>query len=94
MSGYEVDPAAVFAAAHQLDVVRDDLRQQLSRLASRADALLGKQYGVQPAGWRAAAGNYGDQDSFRSVADVVDASSLTKVRSFKQEQKAKAKGRS
>ena len=53
-------------------------------------ALLGKQYGVQPDGWRAAAGIYGEQDSFRSVADVVDATSLTKVRSFKQEQKARA----
>ena len=52
-------------------------------------ALLGKQYGVEPKGWRAAAGAYGDKRSFRSVADVVDDSSLKKVRSFKQEQKAK-----
>ena len=55
-------------------------------------ALLGKQFGVRPAGWREAAGSYGDEGSFRSVADVVDAASLRKVRSFKQEQKAKAKG--
>ncbi|MEO6703931.1 MAG: HhH-GPD-type base excision DNA repair protein, partial [Jatrophihabitantaceae bacterium] len=35
-------------------------------------ALLGKQFDVQPTGWRAAAGSYGDKGSYRSVADVVD----------------------
>jgi uncharacterized HhH-GPD family protein len=54
-------------------------------------ALLGKQFGVQPAGWREAAGAYGEQGSFRSVADVVDDGSLTKVRTFKKQQKAAAK---
>jgi uncharacterized HhH-GPD family protein len=54
-------------------------------------ALLGKQRGVTPEGWREAAGNYGDVDSYRSVADIVDADSLLKVRKFKQEMKAKAK---
>jgi len=54
-------------------------------------ALLGKQYGVQPHGWREAAGSYGDAGSFRSAADVVDADSLAKVRAFKKEQKAAAK---
>lgn len=54
-------------------------------------ALLGKQYGVQPPGWRQAAGSYGDDGAFRSAADVVDADSLVKVRAFKKEQKAKAK---
>ena len=54
-------------------------------------ALLGKQLGVQPPGWRSAAGTYGEDGSFRSVADVVDDSSLVKVRSYKQEQKAAAK---
>ncbi|RZS86843.1 putative HhH-GPD family protein [Motilibacter rhizosphaerae] len=56
-------------------------------------ALLGKQLGVQPEGWREAAGSYGDEGSFRSVADVVDGESLLKVRAFKQEMKAKAKAR-
>lgn len=51
-------------------------------------ALLGKQYGVQPDGWREAAGAYGAEGSFRSAADVVDADSLAKVRTFKKEQKA------
>jgi uncharacterized HhH-GPD family protein len=56
-------------------------------------ALLGKQYGVQPAGWREAAGDYGAEGSLRSVADVVDAASLKQVRAFKQQQKAAAKAK-
>jgi uncharacterized HhH-GPD family protein len=55
-------------------------------------ALLGKQYGVQPPGWRAAAGAYGEEGSFRSVADIVDAGSLERVRAFKKEMKAAARG--
>ncbi|MBD7919405.1 Fe-S cluster assembly protein HesB [Cellulomonas sp. Sa3CUA2] len=53
-------------------------------------ALLGKQRGVQPAGWREAAGTYGD-DEFRSIADVRDAASLGKVRETKRAAKAAAK---
>ena len=55
-------------------------------------ALLGKQYGVQPPGWREAAGAYGEEGSHRSVADIVDAESLDRVRAFKKEMKAAAKG--
>ncbi|UZG56235.1 HhH-GPD-type base excision DNA repair protein [Rhodococcus opacus] len=54
-------------------------------------ALLGKQIGVEPAGWREAAGDYGDSGSHRSVADVVDAQSLQEVREFKRSAKAAAK---
>jgi uncharacterized HhH-GPD family protein len=54
-------------------------------------ALLGKQYGVTPQGWRAAAGDYGKAGSFMSVADVVDPGSLERVRSFKKQAKAAAK---
>jgi uncharacterized HhH-GPD family protein len=54
-------------------------------------ALLGKQFGVRPDGWREAAGAYGDDGSHRSVADVIDADSLVKVRTFKKEQRAAAK---
>ena len=53
-------------------------------------ALLGKQRGVQPAGWREAAGAYGD-DEFRSIADVRDADSLGRVRETKRAAKAAAK---
>ena len=54
-------------------------------------ALLGKQIGVQVPGWREAAGAYGDDGSRRSIADVVDDTSLTEVREFKKAQKAAAK---
>ncbi|MGW4844862.1 HhH-GPD-type base excision DNA repair protein [Nocardia brasiliensis] len=54
-------------------------------------SLLGKQRGVQPAGWREAAGAYGDEGSRRSVADVTDAETLSQVREFKKQAKAAAK---
>ncbi|MFG1942586.1 HhH-GPD-type base excision DNA repair protein [Nonomuraea sp. NPDC048826] len=54
-------------------------------------ALLGKQLGVTPPGWREAAGAYGEEGSYRSVADVVDADSLARVRAFKQAAKQAAK---
>ncbi|HEY7812991.1 MAG TPA: HhH-GPD-type base excision DNA repair protein [Nakamurella sp.] len=57
-------------------------------------ALLGKQYGVQPAGWREAAGIYGEPGSHRSVADVVDQPSLELVRAAKKAAKAAAKAAS
>lgn len=56
-------------------------------------ALLGKQLGVRPEGWREAVDAYGEEGSYRSVADVVDPESLATVRAFKQEQKAAAKTR-
>ena len=53
-------------------------------------ALLAKQLDVRPEGWQAVAGDYA-LDGYRSVADVVDADSLLKVRAFKQQKKAAAK---
>jgi uncharacterized HhH-GPD family protein len=53
--------------------------------------LLGKQYGVTPKGWRAAAGEFGQAGTYISVADIVDAQSLGKVRSYKKQMKAAAK---
>jgi uncharacterized HhH-GPD family protein len=55
-------------------------------------ALLGKQYGVTPKGWREAAGDYGKAGSHMSIADVKDAASLDAVRTHKKMVKAKAKG--
>ncbi len=52
-------------------------------------ALLGKQLGVTPDGWRDAAGDYG-QDGTRSVADVTSAASLEAVRAYKRSKKASA----
>ena len=54
-------------------------------------ALVGKQLGVTPPGWREAAGDYGEDGCYRSVADVVDAESLERVRAFKKQKKAAAK---
>ncbi len=54
-------------------------------------ALLGKQFGVRPEGWRAAAGTFGAEGTFQSVADIEDEESLGKVRAHKQEMKAAAK---
>jgi uncharacterized HhH-GPD family protein len=56
-------------------------------------ALLAKQLGVRPDGWERAAGAYAEDGSFRSVADVVDAESLQKVRDFKKAAKAEAKAK-
>jgi uncharacterized HhH-GPD family protein len=54
-------------------------------------ALLAKQLDVKPPGWRKVTGDYGLK-GYRSVADVVDAESLQKVRDFKKQQKASAAG--
>jgi uncharacterized HhH-GPD family protein len=54
-------------------------------------ALLGKQCGVTPPGWREAAGAYGEDGTRRSVADITDPASLAEVRSTKQQAKQAAK---
>ncbi|MEE1754226.1 HhH-GPD-type base excision DNA repair protein [Streptomyces sp. SP18CS02] len=54
-------------------------------------ALLGKQYGVRPKGWREAAGAYGEAGSYRSAADITGPDSLARVRAYKQEAKRAAK---
>jgi uncharacterized HhH-GPD family protein len=54
-------------------------------------ALLAKQFGIQPDGWREATGVYGEEGSLRSVADITDEGSLAKVREYKQAMKAAAK---
>ena len=50
-------------------------------------ALLGKRMGVQPDGWEAAAGTFGDATP-RSVADIHGTDSLAKVREWKKAAKA------
>jgi uncharacterized HhH-GPD family protein len=56
-------------------------------------ALLGKQYGVTPKGWRQAAAEYGKAGTHMSVADIVDPGSLEKVRSYKKHHKQQMKAR-
>ena len=55
-------------------------------------ALLGKQLGVRPEGWREAAGPYGLEGSARSVADVTSPETLQQVREYKRAAKAAQKG--
>jgi uncharacterized HhH-GPD family protein len=53
-------------------------------------ALLGKQLGVRPPGWEAAAGDYAAPGR-RSVADVVDPTTLQEVRDYKKAMRAQAR---
>ncbi|HEV2087804.1 MAG TPA: HhH-GPD-type base excision DNA repair protein [Cryptosporangiaceae bacterium] len=54
-------------------------------------ALLGKQLGIRPPGWREAAGPYGEPGVTRSIADVTGPESLREVREHKRAMKAAAK---
>lgn len=54
-------------------------------------ALLGKQCGFSGTGWREASAPYGEEGSFRSVADIVSPETLLKVRDTKRAMKAAAK---
>lgn len=94
---YDGDTASLWSTAP----TGADLVARLSALpgfgAQKAQiftALLGKQLGVQPEGWREAAGAYGQDGSRRSVADVTGPESLTEVRAFKKALKAAAKSSS
>jgi uncharacterized HhH-GPD family protein len=91
---YDGDAGAVWADAAS----GAELKRRLSELpgfgnykAQITIALLGKQLGIQPDGWRAAAGHFGQEDSRYSVADISDDASLAAVRSYKKQMKAAAK---
>ena len=91
---YNGDTAALWTAG---DPDGPELLRRLKGLPGFGDqkariflALLGKQYGVTPPGWRAAAGEYGKAGTHMSVADIVDARSLEQVRSYKKQMKGKA----
>ncbi len=94
---YDGDAAAVWRGA----ATGQDLIDRLGELpgfgaykAQITVALLGKQLGVQPEGWRAAAGRFGDDGAYFSVADITDDASLAAVRAHKKEMKAAAKAAS
>jgi len=94
VDSYDGDAAAVWTTAE----TGTELVARLAALpgfgqqkAQIFTALLGKQLGVQPDGWREAAGAYGQDGSRRSVADVTGPESLNEVRAFKKALKAAAK---
>ncbi|MFD8213669.1 HhH-GPD-type base excision DNA repair protein [Streptomyces sp. NPDC059340] len=91
---YDGDAAKVWEGVKTGDELLRRLKELPGFGAQKAQiflALLGKQFGVRPKGWREAAGAYGEPNSFRSVADITDPDSLAKVRAHKQEMKAQAK---
>ena len=90
---YDGDVEALWASGDGKEVLKrlKDLPGFGDQKARIFLALLGKQWGAQPAGWREAAGAYGDEGARRSIADVVDQHTLEEVRAWKKEQKAAAK---
>jgi uncharacterized HhH-GPD family protein len=94
---YDGDGEQVWATA----ATGEELRDRLARLpgfgaykAQMAVALLGKQLGIQPSGWREAAGSFGHEGSYVSVADIADEDSLARVRAYKKAAKAAARAAS
>jgi uncharacterized HhH-GPD family protein len=92
VGGYDGDAAAVWNSG---DPDAAEVLRRLKALPGFGEqkariflALLGKQYGVTPRGWRAAAGNYGRAGTRMSIADVVDMESLDQVRAYKKKMKA------
>ena len=90
---YDGEPSAVWSTASS----GAELLKRMSALPGFGEqkskifvALLGKQLGVRPDGWREAAGTFGDAGSYLSVADISDADSLARVRSHKKAMKAAA----
>lgn len=88
---YDGDAAALWTAG---DPDGPELLRRLKALPGFGEqkariflALLGKQYSVTPKGWRTAAGEFGKACTHLSVADIADARSLDKVRSYKRHQK-------
>jgi len=90
-SEYGNDPTRIWSEAK----TGEDLLKRVRALPGFGDqkarifvALLGKQMGVRPRGWKEASTPFGDAGSFRSVADIVDEKSLNEVRAFKKAMKA------
>ncbi len=91
---YDSDPASIWTTAAD----GKELYKRIKALPGFGEmkarifvALLAKQFGVTPSGWEDVAGDYGKKDTYMSVADIVDATSLGKVRAYKAQKKAAAK---
>lgn len=97
---WDGDPAAIWTRPGA-DGAAPDGREVLRRLKALPGygeqkakiflAILGKQYGVTPDGWREAAGDYGADGTRLSAADVVDGQTLLEVRDTKKAIKAAAR---
>ena len=94
VSSYGGDTAAIWTTAKDGNQLLANLKaipgfgDQKARIFV---ALLGKQLGIQPSGWKKVSAPYGQSGSFRSVADIESPEDLVKVRQFKAKAKAKAK---
>jgi uncharacterized HhH-GPD family protein len=91
---YDGDAGAIWREAKD----GDDLMKRLTSLPGFGKdkarifiALLGKQVGLEVPGWQQACDPFGNEGTFMSVADIVDAESMTQVRNFKQAMKAAKK---
>jgi uncharacterized HhH-GPD family protein len=95
VADYGGDPAAVWDTQDAAELLRrvkalPGFGEQKAKIFV---ALLGKQLGVRPRGWREVSAPYGDDGSRMSVADITDAASLAQVRAYKQQMKAAAKAK-
>jgi uncharacterized HhH-GPD family protein len=90
---YGGDPAAVWDTKDAAELLRrlkalPGFGEQKAKIFL---ALLGKQRGVRPRGWREASAPYGEDGTRMSVADITGPDSLLAVRAYKQEAKRAAK---
>jgi len=95
VENYDGDTAAIWTEAADAG----ELFARLRALPGFGDdkakiflAVLGKRLGVAPKGWEKFAQPFSDSRP-RSVADIDSPEALKRVRAFKQEQKAKGKGK-
>ena len=91
---YDGDPAAIWTGV----ATGTELLKRIKALPGFGEqkakiflALLGKQMGIRPKGWREAAGEFGADGSRKSVADITNAKSLGQVREYKKTMKAAKK---
>ncbi len=93
-SQYQNDASKIWKLAQD----GQDLKNRINKLPGFGEmktkifiALLGKQLGLSVTGWQEAAKPFGDPNTFMSIADITDAQSLSRVRQYKAEMKAKSK---
>lgn len=90
VDAYDADASRIWTGAADGADLLDRLRAMPGYGDEKARimvAILGKRFGVRPAGWEAAAGPFAD-DVPRSVADIDGPEALARVRAWKKAQKA------